>query len=67
MFKCMVSNVQENLVCSLWATREVLSYAEVLLALKAPLGGQTAQVAVVCLCSRATYNNQALDFVVILC
>ena len=32
MFKCMVSNVQVNLVCSLRATREVLSYAEVLLA-----------------------------------
>lgn len=67
MFKYMVSNVQVNLVCSLWATREVLSYAEVLLALKAPLGGQTVQVAVVCLRSRAPYNNQALDFVVILC
>ena len=60
----MVRNVQVNLVCT---TREVLSYAEVLLALKAPLGGQTAQVAVVCLRSRAPYNNQALDFVVILC
>ena len=65
MFKCMVRNVQVNLVCSLWATREVLSYAEVLLALRAPLGGQTAQI--VCLRSRAPYNNQALDFVVILC
>ena len=64
MFKYMVRNVQVNLVCT---TREVLSYAEVLLALKAPLGGQTAQVAVVCLRSRAPYNNQALDFVVILC